>query len=333
MAISTLYFYTVKQKQLKLKIMKKLQLFLIALLLTVGVLAQVPNAINYQAVARNNAGAALATQTIQVRLTINRNAVSQYSETRQVTTNALGLFNVQIGSIGALITTGSFTGIDWTNNPQPLMLKVELDINNNNVFTDMGSQTFATVPYSFTAKEAISTSKIGGHLVDTTTPATNDLLKWNGTAWAPATAPAAPAIYSVAGLIPAIPLGGGAAPWVVAGPVANGFATVTVTAGQKITANFVGVFGHGSVNPQICSFAACYQQVVGGVPTGVITAFQNALYPDATVAPSPNKTTLSATGAITLPAGTYRIFLGFKNKSINTNFGANDHVNGTVIVF
>jgi hypothetical protein len=313
--------------------MKKLQLLFIAFLLTGAAIAQVPNAINYQAVARNNAGAALATQAIKVRLTINRNAVPQYSETRQAVTNALGLFNVQIGSSGALVTTGSFTGIDWTNNPQPLMLKVELDINNTNVFTDMGSQTFATVPYSFTAEEAINSTKIGGNAIANTTPATGDLLKWNGTAWAPATAPTAPAIYGVAGAIPAIPFGGGAAPWTMAGPVTNGFATVTVTAGQKITANFVGVFGHGNNNSQPCSFSVCYQEVIGGVPTGTITSFYGANYPDGTVAATPNKTTLAATGYVILPAGTYRIFLGLKNKSVNVSFGANDFVNGTVIVF
>jgi hypothetical protein len=313
--------------------MKKLQLLFIAFLLTSAVIAQVPNAINYQAVARNNAGAALATQAIKVRLTINRNAVPQYSETRQVVTNALGLFNVQIGSSGALVTTGSFTGIDWTINPQPLMLKVELDINNTNVFTDMGSQTFATVPYSFTAEEAINSTKIGGNAIANTTPANGDLLKWNGIAWAPATAPTAPAIYGVSGTIPAIPFGGAAVPWTMAGPTLDGFATVTVTTGQKITANFVGVFGHGNNNSQPCSFAVCYQEVIGGLPTGTITAFFGNEYPDGTVAATPNKTTLAATGFAVLPAGTYRIFVGLKNKSTTTNFGANDYVNGTVIVF
>ena len=70
-------------------------LFLV-LVFTNSVDAQIPNVLNYQAVARNNAGAALSNQTINVRLTLLRNSVSLYSETRQVTTNLLGLFNVQI---------------------------------------------------------------------------------------------------------------------------------------------------------------------------------------------------------------------------------------------
>lgn len=315
--------------------MKKLQLLFIALLLAGATIAQVPNAINYQAVARNNSGAALANQTISVRLTILRNAVSLYSETRQVTTNALGLFNVQIGSSGATVTSGSFTSIDWLSNTPPAMMKVELDINNSNVFTDMGTQTFATVPFSFATNKADNTSKIAGNLVATTTPATGDLLKWNGTAWAPATAPAAPVIYSVVSSTSVYPItpGGASVAWVMADGGFGSYATVTVATGQKITANFVGVFGHTNANPQPCSFSVCYQAVVNGVPTGDIASFQGNLYTDGTVAASPNKTTLSATGAITLPAGTYRIFMGIKNKSYTVSFTSNDYLNGTVIVF
>jgi hypothetical protein len=307
--------------------MKKVSLLFIAFLLTGAIMAQVPQAINYQAVARNNAGAALATQSIKVRLTIVRNAVSQYSETRQVVTNALGLFNVQIGSSGALVTTGSFTAIDWTNNPQPLMLKVELDISNSNVFTDMGFQTFATVPYSFTAAEAINTTKIGGRNVDpTSVPATGDVLQWNGTAWVAYTLPAQPITGSWAGSIPQIASGGGGgAPWVFAGPTV----TLTVDGTQKIMANANATFGHGNNNPQTCSFALCWADVSN--PT-ILTAFQGNNYPGGTIAATGNKTNLSATGLITLPAGTYKIGFGLKNKSANVNFGANDYVNGTYMI-
>jgi hypothetical protein len=319
---------------------------------------QVPQNINYQAVARNNNGQALANQTIKIRLSIMDGGTSLYSETRSVTTNALGLFNVRIGTPGTISTTGSFTTIDWANNqPEIKLIKVELDISNTNVFTDMGSQPLASVPYALVAE---NTRKIGGFDVGTGEPNNEDVLQWDGSEWEPgvlrigtkpvsSTVPntgdqlqyngtnwvpiAGPAIYGIAGTIPSIPFGGGAAPWTMAGPVLDGFATVTVTAGQKITANFVGVFGHGNNNSQPCSFAVCYQQVIGDVPTGVITAFFGAEYPDGTVAATPNKTTLAATGFAVLPAGTYRIFLGLKNKSTTTNFGANDYVNGTVIVF
>lgn len=327
--------------------MKK-NLFLFALLFITSVaMAQVPNAINYQAVARNNTGAALATQTIKVRLSITRNSISQYSETRQVTTNSLGLFNVQIGSAGALVTTGSFTGINWTSNQQPLMLKVELDITNTNIFTDMGSQTFATVPYSFSSAQAINAINIGGNYVDTNTPQLNDVLKWNGSAWVATSLPTAPAIYNVGGLIPGIPFGGNAAPWVMAGAntQGDGYETVTVANGQTITANFTGVFGQTGNNPQPIAFSVCYQQVVNGVPSGNIYPFSNINYQQGTVSATPNRPNIPATGAVKvvtgttiptahqIPPGTYRVFMGIKNTSTTTNFGANDFVNGTIIVF
>ena len=123
---------------------------LLFLFLTCSLYAQVPESLNYQAVARNNAGVALVNQTIKVRMTLLRNNVSLYSETRQVTTNLLGLFNIQIGSAGALTTTGDITEISWLpNTPNAIMLKVEIDLNNTNVFTDMGTQPFNTVPFAF----------------------------------------------------------------------------------------------------------------------------------------------------------------------------------------
>lgn len=321
--------------------MKK-NLFLFALLFITSVaIAQVPNAINYQAVARNNTGAALATQTIKVRFSITRNAISQYSETRQVTTNSLGLFNVQIGSAGALVTTGSFTGINWTSNPQPLMLKVELDITNTNIFTDMGSQTFATVPYSFSSAEAINAINIGGNYVDTNTPQLNDILKWTGSAWAPASLPLAPSVYSVAGAIINIPFGGASAPWTNTGQ----FATVTVSNGQTITANFNGAVRQFSASIAPIAYSVCYEQVINAVPSGNIYSFQNTNFINVTVTAQPNYTILSATGAVKvvtgttiptanqIPPGTYRVFMGIKNNSTTNNLSSNDFVNGTIIVF
>lgn len=150
-------------------------------------LAQVPDAMNYQAVARNTTGQALANQSIRVKLSVVKNAVIQYSETRQVVTNALGLFNVQIGSTGAISTTGNFSNINWQSNATPgYVLKVELDINNSGNFIDMGSQALVTVPYAFASKTATETMNIAGRPVDQiTTPAIGSRLSWNGSSWTP----------------------------------------------------------------------------------------------------------------------------------------------------
>lgn len=303
--------------------MKKLQLLFIAFLLTGAVFAQVPPAFNYQAVARNNAGAALANQTIQVRLSIMQGASALYSETRSVTTNLLGLFNVQIGAAGATTTTGNFSTIQWLNNTPWMSLKVELDISNSNVFTDMGTQPLTSVPYALGAATAIETKNLATRPLDVVTvPNTGDVMRWNGNAWAPFTLPAQPTVGSAAGLIGGIPFGGVVAPWVFAGQTA----IVTINGPQDvIIATATGVLGHNSANPQPISFSMCWSLVPSGSP---ITEFITNAYTDATVAATPNKTALTATGTITnLPAGNYKIGLGIKNKSGTANLSDNGLMN------
>jgi hypothetical protein len=302
--------------------MKKLQLLFIAFLLTSAVFAQVPPAFNYQAVARNNAGAALANQTIQVRLSIMQGATALYSETRSVATNLLGLFNVQIGAAGATSTTGNFSTIQWLNNTPWMSLKVELDITNSNVFTDMGTQPLTSVPYALAAETAKETKNLATRPLDVTTvPNTGDVLKWNGTVWAPFTLPAQPTVGSVGGQIGAFPFGGGASTFVFAGPTA----TVTINSPQDvIIATATGVFGHSNANPQPCAFSMCWSDVPSG---SALTPFITSAYANATLDASPNKTALTATGTLTnLPAGSYKIGFGFINKSSNANIAANDYV-------
>jgi hypothetical protein len=176
----------------KIYTMKKLLTLTIVLFISAAVLAQnpVPNMMNYQAVARNASGQALANQNIGVKLSVVQGAAVLYTETRGVTTNTLGLFNVQIGSSGAANQAGELKDIDWISADPPVQLKVELDINNSGVFTDMGSQALQSVPYSFAAQTAQNSNQIGGRNVSANaTPTNGQVLTWDaGTAsWKPAT--------------------------------------------------------------------------------------------------------------------------------------------------
>ena len=95
--------------------MKKLFLLFPYLFFLIAANAQMPKTINYQAVARNAAGQPLTSKTMKVRLSILKTASNSiYSETRTITTNVSGLFNIEIGSTGALSTTGNFKTINWT---------------------------------------------------------------------------------------------------------------------------------------------------------------------------------------------------------------------------
>jgi len=96
--------------------MKIIATLISLLLLTSVVTAQVPNKFNYQAVARNSSGQTLTNASLNVRISIldgSATAASVYSETRNVTTNQLGLFTIAIGTTGAQNTTGNFSTINW----------------------------------------------------------------------------------------------------------------------------------------------------------------------------------------------------------------------------
>jgi hypothetical protein len=112
-------------------------------------LAQVPEGINYQAVARNTSGNVLATQTITVRLTIEQGAAGTplYVETDTVTTNLFGLFTIRLGMQNAV--SGNFSTIDWSTGDK--WLKFEFDPAAGNTFTNMGESQLLSVPYALYA--------------------------------------------------------------------------------------------------------------------------------------------------------------------------------------
>ena len=77
-------------------------------------LAQVPDAINYQAVVRNNSGEVLANQNVFFRISILQGSEAgtvMYSETHTVSTNAFGLVNQKVGE-GTLVS-GVFSPGGW----------------------------------------------------------------------------------------------------------------------------------------------------------------------------------------------------------------------------
>src|SRR5262245_3295807 len=95
--------------------MKRLLLFsLFMLLINAKLSAQAPKGINYQGVARDAEGKAIATKKITVRISIlknNADGETEYKETHELTTNAFGLFTLVIGQ--GNVNTGSFDFISW----------------------------------------------------------------------------------------------------------------------------------------------------------------------------------------------------------------------------
>ena len=137
--------------------MKKTILTLLSVLFCAITFAQnVPQGINYQAIARDAAGAELANDTLAVQFSIITSGSVSWQENHTVTTNGFGLFTAIIGN-GTTTNGGSsstFDLVDW--GAAAHSLKVEIDYGNG--YLDMGTTDFMSVPYSLHAKTAANGS-------------------------------------------------------------------------------------------------------------------------------------------------------------------------------
>jgi len=138
--------------------MKSIILSFIALLLTLSSFAQVPQKFNYQAVVRNNTGVIVTNQNIAVKAEIidSNSTTILYSETHTVTTNAQGLFALQVG--GGSAKSGVFANIDWSAGNRYIRTSVDLTGGTN--FQLIGTSQLLSVPYALQAKN-ISISRVG----------------------------------------------------------------------------------------------------------------------------------------------------------------------------
>jgi len=130
----------------------RLILSLALLLSVITIMAQAPQGLNYQAVARNTTGAVIATQPVGIEFSIisgTPSGTTVYKETNTATTNEFGLFTAVIGSGTAV--TGTLYGINWATGG-PFYLQVALDATGGTSYTNYGSPTeLQSVPYALNA--------------------------------------------------------------------------------------------------------------------------------------------------------------------------------------
>jgi len=146
--------------------MKKVFILLLVLFIAADIMAQAPELIKYQAVARDNGGNVLSNQLVSFRISIlqgGSTGTSVYSETHQLTTNDFGLANLNIGN--GTIVSGAFSSIDWSSDIH--FLQVELDETGGGTYQLMGTSQLLSVPYALHAKTAESTIN-GSHSISDT---------------------------------------------------------------------------------------------------------------------------------------------------------------------
>ncbi|MBP7849510.1 MAG: hypothetical protein KA053_04480 [Lentimicrobiaceae bacterium] len=113
-------------------------------------LAQVPQAIQYQAVIRDAQGNPLASQFIRLRISVltdSLTGLSEYTETHQVMTTNLGMVHLAIGQ--GSVVYGQFSSIHWGSGPR--YARVELDMALNGTYTLLATTQLLSVPYALYA--------------------------------------------------------------------------------------------------------------------------------------------------------------------------------------
>ena len=137
---------------------QKTLLALAFLLVANFVMAQAPQGIPYQAVARDNAGNLIKNQNIAVRFSIHdgtANGTVVFTETHSVTTDALGLFAV---NIGGGTSSGTLADVNWGSGAK--FTQVELDVTGGSNFIDMGTTQMMSVPYALYAGSSGNSSSV-----------------------------------------------------------------------------------------------------------------------------------------------------------------------------
>jgi hypothetical protein len=129
--------------------------FLLVFFLEATAIAQPPQSFKYQAVARDASGNPLANKPVSLMISILKGSASGivvYSESHLRTTNAFGLFDLEVGK--GNILSGSFSGIGWATGD--FFIRVEIDRDGGSTFQLMGITQLLSVPYALFAQDVLN---------------------------------------------------------------------------------------------------------------------------------------------------------------------------------
>ena len=136
--------------------MKKL-LSIFLSVISITLIAQVPQGVGYQGVATDANGIELVNQAISIRASVLSGSATgaiEWEETHATSTEAFGLFALTIGQ-GTSTGNGvqaNFADISWGTNTH--FLKIEMDITGGSNYSFMGTNQMMSVPYALYAESA-----------------------------------------------------------------------------------------------------------------------------------------------------------------------------------
>ena len=128
--------------------MKNLSLFVAAIFFCIQ-LSLAQSFIPFQGIARDTSGVLLPNQSLNLRVSIRDSIATGsvvYRETQTVTTNALGLFTLTIGTGSS--GSYSFSSINWGHNSKFVQLELNLV---GALYTTLGTSQLQSVPYALYA--------------------------------------------------------------------------------------------------------------------------------------------------------------------------------------
>ncbi|HEY4784515.1 MAG TPA: hypothetical protein VIH57_00635 [Bacteroidales bacterium] len=140
--------------------------------------AQTPQAISYQAIARDLSGNVLANRAVTLRISILKGSATGsalYVETHSLITNQFGLLNLQIGKGTA--QSGNFATIDWSGG---CFAKIEIDINGGTNFVEIATSQMLSVPYALYAEKANNVDLVAGPGISITGKTISNKLQLTG---------------------------------------------------------------------------------------------------------------------------------------------------------
>jgi uncharacterized protein (TIGR02145 family) len=143
--------------------MKNIVILIIAFISVFNANAQAPQKFNYQGIARNAQGEAIANQAMALKIWVLSAAdaeVPDFEEVHQVKTNEFGLYTLEIGAGEAI--TGTMSSVKWETGNK--YIRVAIDPQGGNNFELVGTNQLLSVPYALYSDKAGIAKKVSSTL-------------------------------------------------------------------------------------------------------------------------------------------------------------------------